>query len=487
MVGHHSVAVYVWHTWHMLGSGSLRFTPFRGKSSYCPSGTDNSVLERYITATDGLLCNLSPESARSNFSRLEWQALHELRANESLVIKKSDKGGNVVVLDASTYREEGLRQLSGPQYRIILDPNFSRDTHNEIADWAERNLYWGNIDRCTFDYLSRKDGSLYRTSRLYMLPKTHKDPPYTGRPIISGTNCPSERASAFLQLFLAAVVVKQFTYLRDTGHFLQTVVGRVVTGRTYLVALDITSMYTCVMDAVFSSGIATVKGIRLLPAMQFRIVLRLCLLRINFVFGSNQYIQVRGVPMGSKFSPEVADIVGFALERRIFAAYDAAIEWSRYRDDCFLIFNGLRADLERFLTGCNNAHETLKFKYEISDTAIPFLDTTIFVTDEGVLGSRVYRKAAYAFQYLHRQSCHPPAVCRSFIKGELLRLARNSSSLTDFEDSSTLYRSKLVDRGYSLTEVGEVSSAVDYHQVRLGDRAVRDNSTKFVFIVPYYP
>jgi hypothetical protein len=493
-----------------VGEWSNSSHPFRGVSEYVPAVSTNVNLERYIENIHTSLRDIQPVRVVPNFSRREWQALKELRKTDDIVIKKSDKGNNVVILGRETYKKEGLRQLEGPQYCKILNEKFSSETHGEIEDWATRALAAGCMDQATWAYLTRKDGTEFRTAFMYFLPKTHKDPPFTGRPILSGTNSPTERGSAYLQIFLSGIVRKQHTYLKDTGHFLYLYENRSVPVPGFLVALDVNHMYTeipldeafvAVMDALSQSGISSVNGIKLPPLARLRHLLRACLYRNNFMFASIQFVQTRGVPMGSRFSPEVADIVGFNLERRIFAMYDNAIHWSRFRDDCFLLFQGDRGNLDTFLTICNSAHETLKFKWEISDKEIAFLDTQMYKRPDSTLGAKLYRKPAYRFQYLHRNSCHPSSVFGSFIKGELSRVASICSDRADFYSAAKVFRYMAVKRGYDPEVVTAAIVSFDYDGVRarrntkygasaslVQDATPRDSKTRRVaFVMPYYP
>jgi hypothetical protein len=355
-----------------------------------------------------------------------------------------------------------------------------------ISDWAERHCTAGNIDRYSLEYLTRADGSRVRTVRFYMLPKTHKDPPHTGRPIISGNGSPTERGSAFIQVFLMEVVRVQTTFLRDTKQFIQWVEGQHLPASSMLLALDINNMYTeipldeaetSVMDAVYQAGIVSVRGIKLPPPLPFRQLLHICLYRNNFVFASQEYLQVRGVPMGSKFSPEIADIVGYCLERRIFAMYDNAIHWMRYRDDCFLFLSPNTATIAGFVDTCNSVHPTLKFKHESSSVSLPFLDTEVWVRPDRRIAVRPYRKPMYRFQLLHRKSCHPPSVFKSIIRGETMRLMRNSSLQSDFQRHSDLFRSKLVTRSYTLDQCELSCEGADFSIDRaalLSGRPARD-------------
>ena len=41
----------------------------------------------------------------------QFKALTDLKENKSIMIKKADKGSNVVIRNVDNYMEEGLRQL----------------------------------------------------------------------------------------------------------------------------------------------------------------------------------------------------------------------------------------------------------------------------------------------------------------------------------------------------------------------------------------
>ena len=53
-------------------------------------------------------------------------------------------------------------------------------------------------------------------------------------------------------------------------------------------------------------------------------------------------------------------------------------EWKRYIDDVFSLCDCNRKDVGLFIKEDNNFHPTVKFKAEISENEITFLDTTVF-------------------------------------------------------------------------------------------------------------
>ena len=55
-----------------------------------------------------------------------------------------------------------------------------------------------------------------------------------------------------------------------------------------------------------------------------------------------------------------------------------SLEWKRYIDDIFSLWNVDKKEMEEFVVLANSHHPTIKFTAEISDKEISFLDTTVF-------------------------------------------------------------------------------------------------------------
>lgn len=82
-----------------------------------------------------------------------------------------------------------------------------------------------------------------KTPRIYFLPKIHKGilPP-PGRPIVSSNNCPSEKISTFVDLYLQPLVKTSSSYVKDTGAFVDMI--KEIPKDDIISSLDITSLYT---------------------------------------------------------------------------------------------------------------------------------------------------------------------------------------------------------------------------------------------------
>ena len=97
------------------------------------------------------------------------------------------------------------------------------------------------------------------------------------------------------------------------------------------------------------------------------------------------------------------------------------LEWKRYIDDIFSLWNVDKKEIKEFIVLANSQHPTMKFTAEISDKKIDFLDTTVFKGErfnkQAILDIRTHFKPTETFQYTHFSSCHPPWVRKGSAKG----------------------------------------------------------------------
>ena len=77
----------------------------------------------------------------------------------------------------------------------------------------------------------------------YTLTKIRK-PTITSRPIISGCDGPTKRISSFVDSLLQPISKSQKSYLKDTTDFINFIEKTKVKKRTFLVSMDVASLYT---------------------------------------------------------------------------------------------------------------------------------------------------------------------------------------------------------------------------------------------------
>ena len=85
------------------------------------------------------------------------------------------------------------------------------------------------------------------------------------------------------------------------------------------------------------------------------------------------------------------------------------IEWKRYIDDVFSLWNKSKQDINLFIEQANQFHPSIKFTAEISENEITFLDTIIYKGDrfqtDSILDIKTHYKPTETFQYTHFTSC----------------------------------------------------------------------------------
>ena len=134
--------------------------------------------------------------------------------------------------------------------------------------------------------------------------------------------------------------------------------------------------------------------------------------------------------MGTKMAVAFANIFMCAVESDILSQSNTKpLEWKRYIDDVFSLWDTDREEIDNFIEHVNIPHATIKFTAEISDQESRILDTCIYKGErskkENILDVRSHFKPTETFQYTQYSSCHPPGVRKGFIKGGALRLQRH--------------------------------------------------------------
>ena len=366
------------------------------------------------------------------------------------------------------------------------------------------------IDETTLKFLTNKDTKI-KIPKVYFLPKIHKLDSNTlercmknthtmekiivpGRPIVAQCAGPLEKIGKFLDFFLLPIVRKQNTYLSDTGEFIRQIENTKVDNNDILVTYDITSLYT---NLKFSEILESVRLAIENDDTEYEIVkpkIESILEIINLVVSNNKfecngkyYKQIVGISMGLNCSPELSDIAIYGHIENILEnfPYRNKIKFhKRMRDDGCIIYSGPYTEIENLFRIANESHDLLKFTHEADKNCIKFLDTEIYkgtrFQEENVLDIRCHTKRHEQFQYLHRKSKHPPSCFKSFIKGEGLRILRNTSEKKEFKTRLKVFVEKLVKRGYNENSVWNILNSIRHEdrQKRLVNKC-KKNKAKF--------
>ena len=133
----------------------------------------------------------------------------------------------------------------------------------------------------------------------------------------------------------------QKSYLKDTTDFINFIERTKLPENTFLVSLDVTSLYTNIPQG---EGINTACRAyenfygenTPIPTLSLREILRLILQENSFEFNGKHYLQTHGTAMGTKMAVAFANIFMSAVETEIINLSNTKpLEWKRYIDDIF--------------------------------------------------------------------------------------------------------------------------------------------------------
>ena len=104
----------------------------------------------------------------------------------------------------------------------------------------------------------------------------------------------------------------------------------------------------------------------------------------------------------------------------------------RYIDDVFGIWLHGEDSLKQFHRSLNEFHHTIKFSLEhTGDTpSIPFLDTSVSITQDNTIATELYIKPTHSGILLHYSSAHPTSTKEAIAFSQMNRALRVSSTST---------------------------------------------------------
>lgn len=105
----------------------------------------------------------------------------------------------------------------------------------------------------------------------------------------------------------------------------------------------------------------------------------------------------------------------------------------------------------QFMDLISNNDYNLKFTMNCDQQKISFLDVEIFINEEGLVGSSLYRKSSAGNTILHATSSHPKPLLRSIPYSQYLWIKRKCSQETNFQKEAQELYSRLKNRGYGHT------------------------------------
>ena len=377
----------------------------------------------------------------SNISYEEREALKRLSKDKDIVIKKADKGGNIIVMDTSYYVKKVTDTLNDTDVYKKCKMKAIKTSMNKVKSFLSKNKKYLDKNNFESNYIGNFD---YVASSFYGLPKIHKnekiqkimktaneisvklDPPedLSFRFITAGPNSPTSKLSEFLDIILKPFLSVIPSYIKDVTDFLNKM-PKFEEGEMsdiLIVTCDVISLYPSMEKPLICKAVKYwINNFPTLLNQRFdeNFVLsavELILENSHFIFNDQCYNLKRGTATGTTVAPTLANLTMGFLENNlyeiVFKEYGELVfnyvkqNWKRYLDDGQIFWKKSFGPIQHFVDILNSLDPTINFTYETSNRSLPFLNVFLYIEQNQLL-TDIYYKKTDSHDYLPFNSCHP--------------------------------------------------------------------------------
>nr|VZI01430.1 unnamed protein product [Spirometra erinaceieuropaei] len=308
---------------------------------------------------------------RDVLSKVERDALKELRADNDLVIVPADKGRSTVVFDRTDYNQKAKSLLEDRQSYVLCESNLMKTLTREINATLLAMENSGAISPIDRRMARAQETAL---ARFYGLPKVHKEGAPL-RPIVSLKGTPTYVLAKWLFQRLKFLTSDSNSTVSSSTQFLEKRKGDLVVDTIELLLRE---KYDETENRLGHAQIIQ--------------LLKFCLMTY-FTFDGTIYEQVKGTPMGSLISGLIAEMVLQRLESLVFRHHRPKF-WARYVDDSFVVIE--RDQVLTFKEQLNAVFPGIQFTMEEEkNTQLAFLDVLVCRKDCGGLKISVQESDKY--------------------------------------------------------------------------------------------
>jgi hypothetical protein len=362
---------------------------------------------------------------------------------------------NIHLSDKSSYIEYNYTndnyQLEFSHLDTIL--NFYNKSKSDIKRGFNNDLVIGQSKL----YLSLMQLSInpenLKTSSFYCLPKMHKKTPdglpIPGRPIVSSINSLTYFTSSYLQNYLSDLANKLPGICRSSKEVLHVTHNIILPLGSMILCADVKSLYPSIP---IDYGLKAIKNMlyryNMLDISFHLDLLRWVLTNNIFEFNNIYYKQIQGTAMGTPVAVSYANIVLCYLEQECLDNFKPII-YLRYIDDLFVVCQSIV--IANNIVACFNSKCT---KIQLDEVTIAregiFLDLKITISDNNKLISNIYQKEMNKYLYIPKTSNHSIKIITNMINQEIKRYRLHCTEDIDFFTVKSLFKCRLIDRGYTL-------------------------------------
>ena len=390
----------------------------------------------------------------------------------------SDKNLGLTIMDFEWYDAECLRQLSDRYIYIQLSKDeiekvkFTTKLTLEKLLQKYKHVMTKQEFRFLHTHLSRPEIPCF-----YILPKLHKNP-IVGRPIVAGHSWITVGCSKLLTSLLKSIIPRFPNVLKDSTSLIKIIESTTFDRNIFLCTLDVVSLYT---NIPVDHAIEVLKqliqeNIDLFPRKDladFMIEMLEFVLKHNVMeYKQMVFKQIFGIAMGTPLAPVLANLYLAFLERTLQAkAVESNIMWpilyKRFIDDCFIIYQGNKTNLLKFVDLFNSLVGSITLSLQSFGSSVDFLDLTIYkgkrFRREGKLDLKIFQKPMNKYLYLPFTTDHPIHCLKSFVTTELQRYVRSCSDRSAYLTIANLFFKRLLNRDFPVDKLSEWFESVDYN------------------------
>ena len=338
-------------------------------------------------------------------SKEEWEALNDLRKDDSIIITRPDKGNGVVIINKLDYLNK-MKQLISDETKF---KNIARNPTKSREDSLISHLRKLKRDKIIDDNTFQKIlpcGSSHGV--LYGLPKVHKQScPF--RPIVSSMNTYNYNLASYLVNILQPISTNQST-IKDSLSFADWA-KMYKHNNEVMCSFDVSSLFTNIpLDETIQICLDKLYALPdppTMPRSALKGLLEFATKNSHFIFDGDYYDQIDGVAMGSPLGPVLANIFMCHFEEKwVFNSKGRPSIWFRYVDDTFTLFDS-KSNALQFLQYLNSCHVNIKFTIEFEETnVIPFL-VVLIKRHNHIFSTSIYRKKTFTGLYTKWDSFTP--------------------------------------------------------------------------------
>lgn len=433
---------------------------------------------------------LRKNSNKFNLAKPLRLALANLSQRDDIVIKNADKNLGVTVMAKSWYKDQCESHLQDQKVfaevkaenidRYLIGLELIRATSTLPPDAQKYILQCVGGKNIHGHPSEPRRAESYQIPHFYAIPKIHKTP-ISSRPIVPSMRWMTSDASRWVAKELNEVLFNhQLLFpqvLKDTKSLVRRIEDFVASDPCFLAVADVSSLYTNIPKDL---GLRALKaGLEKANYAHTTAICKLMELILNqsyAQFNDRCFHQIYGTAMGTPAAPPYAILFLAYLEEILMARINFRPKmFLRYIDDILLV-TSTKSQTEIFFNEYNKLCPSIKVSVTSSVEVVDFLDLTLRNRPGARrLEMEIHRKELNKYLYIPFSSYHPRPAKLSFIRTELMRFVRNSSSVKSYEKARNFFFLALRDRGYPVNFLLEAFSTIRYknRQDYLMNRATR--------------